>query len=176
MSGGHLQPPWLARRRANPSSAGSCNTFRCVFFVLWGGGFEQSNATVRWTVAHARLDGHDTLICSLREQMSRFLLRCPKKSSGLRYSLIFSTAATRSARFFCHRQRSHRSPSSPTNPKILNNLAFTTPQSASLTAPLTQGSLSAAEKSNCLQDAGFRLWIVSNPGCSSVPRMCLFCR
>ena len=38
------------------------------------------------------------------------LLRCPKKSSGLRFSSIFSTAATRSARFICHRQRSHRSP------------------------------------------------------------------
>ena len=35
-----------------------------------------------------------------------------KKSSGLRFSSIFSTAATRSARFICHWQRSHRSPSS----------------------------------------------------------------
>ena len=65
-------------------------------------------------------------------------------------------------------------PSSPTNPKILNSLTFTTPQSASLTAPLTQGSLSAAEKSNCLQDAGFRLWIVSNLGCNSLSRVSLF--
>ena len=38
------------------------------------------------------------------------LLRCPKKSSDLRQSSIFSTAATRSPRFICHRQRSARSP------------------------------------------------------------------
>ena len=38
------------------------------------------------------------------------LLRYPIKSSGLRFSLILSTAATRSAPFICHRQRSHRSP------------------------------------------------------------------
>ena len=46
----------------------------------------------------------------LAKQESRALLRYPKKSSGLRFPSIFSTAATRSARFICHRQRSHRSP------------------------------------------------------------------
>ena len=40
-----------------------------------------------------------------------FLLRCPIKSSGLRWSSILSTAATRSAPFIRHRRRSHRSPS-----------------------------------------------------------------
>ena len=40
------------------------------------------------------------------------LLRCPIKSSGLRFSSILSTAATRSGRFICHRQRSPRSPDS----------------------------------------------------------------
>jgi len=38
------------------------------------------------------------------------LLRCPIKSSGLRFSSILSTAATRSSPFLCHRQRSGRSP------------------------------------------------------------------
>ena len=38
------------------------------------------------------------------------LLRYPKKSSDLRLSSIFSTAATRSTRCICHRQRSFRSP------------------------------------------------------------------
>ena len=38
------------------------------------------------------------------------LLWFPKKSSGFRFSSIFSTAATRSARFICHWQRSYRSP------------------------------------------------------------------
>ena len=40
-----------------------------------------------------------------------FLLRCPIKSSGLRFSSILSTAATRSAPLLRHRRRSHRSPS-----------------------------------------------------------------
>ena len=40
------------------------------------------------------------------------LLRCPIKSSGLRFSSILSTAATRSGRFICHWQRSPRSPDS----------------------------------------------------------------
>ena len=38
------------------------------------------------------------------------LLRCPKKSSGLRFSSIFSTAATRSGRSSRPQRRSHRSP------------------------------------------------------------------
>ena len=51
------------------------------------------------------------LFCfSLRRKCKRVLLRCPKKSSGLRQSLIFSTAATHSGRFFRHRRRSPRSP------------------------------------------------------------------
>ena len=41
---------------------------------------------------------------------SAFLLRCPIKSSHHGGCLILSTAATRSVRFFCHRQRSLRSP------------------------------------------------------------------
>ena len=39
----------------------------------------------------------------------QLLLRCPIKSSGLRWSSILSTAATRSGRFSRHRRRSHRS-------------------------------------------------------------------
>ena len=42
----------------------------------------------------------------------RVLLRCPTKSSGLRLSSILSTAATRSGRCICPRQRSPRSPDS----------------------------------------------------------------
>ena len=41
---------------------------------------------------------------------SAFLLRCPIKSSHHGGCLILSTAATRSVRFYCHRQRSLRSP------------------------------------------------------------------
>ena len=41
---------------------------------------------------------------------SAFLLRFPIKSSHHGGCLILSTAATRSVRFFCHRQRSLRSP------------------------------------------------------------------
>ena len=40
----------------------------------------------------------------------RSLLRCPIKSSGLHFSSILSTAATRSPPSPCHRQRSARSP------------------------------------------------------------------
>ena len=40
----------------------------------------------------------------------RGLLRCPISSSALKSLRQLSTAATRSARFICHRQRSHRSP------------------------------------------------------------------
>ena len=40
------------------------------------------------------------------------LLRCPIKSSGLRFFSILSTAATHSGRFICHRQRSPHSPDS----------------------------------------------------------------
>ena len=43
------------------------------------------------------------------------LLRCPIKSSGLRFSSILSTAATRSGRCICPRQRSLRSPFRRTN-------------------------------------------------------------
>ena len=39
-----------------------------------------------------------------------YLLRCPIKSSGLRFPSILSTAATRSPRCICHRQRSVHSP------------------------------------------------------------------
>ena len=128
MSGGHLQPPWLARRRANPSSVFSSQHLPVLDFLsLWeadsnnkmqgsGGalldagstastlyvvppaqqqrirppysrplqhltdsgffvvgediGFERRLlATFRWTVACRRLDGGNSLICSLREQM-----------------------------------------------------------------------------------------------------------
>ena len=41
---------------------------------------------------------------------STILLRCPTKSSGLRFSSILSTAATRSPPVLCHRQWSGRSP------------------------------------------------------------------
>ena len=36
-------------------------------FVYVHNGLEQSNATVRWTVAHRRLDGGDTIIVIPRE-------------------------------------------------------------------------------------------------------------
>ena len=36
-----------------------------IFSVM---GFEQYNATVRWTVAHPRLDGDDTMIGSIKSQ------------------------------------------------------------------------------------------------------------
>ena len=46
----------------------------------------------------------------LRRTRTSVLLRCPKKSSGVRFSSIFSTAATRSGRSSRHRRRSLRSP------------------------------------------------------------------
>ena len=63
-----------------------------------------------------------------------FLLRCPKKSSGLRTSSIFSTAATRSGRLTRRRRRSHRSPSrtqklSSSAPTILGGLPVVVPGS-----------------------------------------------
>ena len=45
-----------------------------------------------------------------RVMCSVSLLRCPISSSALNSLRQLSTAATRSARFLCHRQRSHRSP------------------------------------------------------------------
>ena len=55
-------------------------------------------------------DGPDDRIRSKRHLRLRRLLRCPIKSSGLRFPLILSTAATRSPRCICRRQRSARSP------------------------------------------------------------------
>ena len=46
-----------------------------------------------------------------RVMCSTSLLRCPISSSALNSLRQLSTAATRSARFLCHRQRSQRSPS-----------------------------------------------------------------
>ena len=55
------------------------------------------------------------------------LLRCPKKSSGLRFSSIFSTAATRSPRFFCRWQRSARSPlEEKLSPKVTDEVCSKT--------------------------------------------------
>ena len=67
-------------------------------------------------------------------QSTCFLLRCPKKSSGLRNSSIFSTAATRSGRLTRRRRRSHRSPSrtqklSSSAPTILGGLPVVVPGS-----------------------------------------------
>jgi len=50
------------------------------------------------------------LVLYLTHSCQALLLRCPIKSSGLRFSSILSTAATRSPPFLCHRQRSGRSP------------------------------------------------------------------
>ncbi len=46
----------------------------------------------------------------LGQGCKRVLLRCPVKSSGLRFSSILPTAATRSGRFIRHRRRFPRSP------------------------------------------------------------------
>ena len=46
------------------------------------------------------------------ESLLPFLLRCPTSAFGDKTPWHLSTAATRSARFLCHRQRSHRSPCS----------------------------------------------------------------
>ena len=62
---------------------------------------------VRWTVA---ADGSRSANRTIAKQLYEVLLRCPIKSSGLCFSSILSTAATRSGRYIRHRRRSHRSP------------------------------------------------------------------
>ena len=77
----------------------------------------RENTTPWWF----RLLAHDLRVCLTNALRLLALLRCPKKSAGFRYSLIFSTAATRSPRCIRHRRRSDRSPvslrSSVSNPE-----------------------------------------------------------
>ena len=50
----------LATRTKSPESACA----ESGLFCLYGARLEQSNATVLWTVAHTRLDGHDTFVAA----------------------------------------------------------------------------------------------------------------
>ena len=51
------------------------------------------------------------------------LLRCPTSAFGDEAPWHLSTAATRSARFFCRRQRSHRSPRTDSRPICRRQIA-----------------------------------------------------
>ena len=83
VSGGHFFSPWespLICRRIRYGCGCESNILRKTIFLVrtrkripigvssflfrppGGKGLEHSNATVRWTVAHARLDGHDTSV------------------------------------------------------------------------------------------------------------------
>ena len=66
-----LCKPQLITRRSKvrvlpPQPEKETVTERWLFFfsLFRKEGLERSNATVRWTVAHARLDGHDTFVAA----------------------------------------------------------------------------------------------------------------
>ena len=62
---------WCTIKRVIPSGI-------TLLILCWNKGLERLNATVRWTVAHARLDGHDTLIFTKGENANESLPAYPK--------------------------------------------------------------------------------------------------
>ena len=67
---------------------------------------------------------HATTPACLLDCTFYVLLRCPAASLALKSLPHLPTAATRSGRFLCHRQRSHRSPTYNKMPEAVWLQAF----------------------------------------------------